>query len=56
MSITETRQLIGERIHVPVGAEFSVDHERGDDEEEIEFQLKWSIAADDDGHDDEPVV
>ncbi len=36
-------QIAGERIYVPVRAEFSIEHERGDDEEEIEFQLKWSL-------------
>jgi amphi-Trp domain-containing protein len=34
-------QVAGERIRVPARAQFSVEHERGDDEEEIEFQLKW---------------
>ncbi len=37
-------QIAGERIRVPARAEFSVEHERGDDEEEIEFQLKWALA------------
>ena len=37
-------QVAGERIRVPVRAEFSVEHERGDGEEEVEFQLKWSLA------------
>ena len=37
-------QVAGERIRVPARAEFSVEHERGDDEEEIEFQLKWALA------------
>ena len=50
-------QVAGERIHVPVRAEFTIEHERGSDEEEIEFQLKWSLDGDDDGDDeDEPVV
>lgn len=35
-------QVAGERIYVPAGAEFNVEHERDGDEEEIEFQLKWS--------------
>ena len=35
-------QIAGERIRVPAQAEFSVEHERGEDEEEIEFQLKWT--------------
>ena len=33
-------QVAGERIHVPAGAEFNVEHEREGREEEIEFQLK----------------
>jgi amphi-Trp domain-containing protein len=35
-------QVAGERIRVPARAVFSVEHERDDDEEEVEFQLKWS--------------
>jgi amphi-Trp domain-containing protein len=36
-------QIAGERISVvPVRATFSIEHERGEDEEEIEFQIKWS--------------
>ena len=34
-------QIAGERIYVPVGAEYSVEHEREGNEEEIEFQIKW---------------
>ncbi len=52
-------QVAGERIRVPARAEFSIEHERGSDEEEIEFQLKWSIeeSSDDDGDDgDEDLV
>lgn len=41
-------QVAGERIHVPARAEFSIEHERGSDEEEVEFQLKWSRETDDD--------
>jgi amphi-Trp domain-containing protein len=49
-------QIAGERIRVPARAQFSIEHERGEDEEEIEFQLKWPVepAADDD--DDDRVV
>lgn len=36
-------QIAGERISVPVGAAFSIEHERGEDEEEVEFQIKWSL-------------
>lgn len=35
-------QIAGERIYVPVRARFTIEHERSDDEEEIEFQIKWS--------------
>jgi amphi-Trp domain-containing protein len=34
-------QVAGERIYVPANAVINIEHERGDDEEEIEFQLKW---------------
>ena len=34
-------QVAGERIHVPADASISVEHERSDDTEEVEFQLKW---------------
>lgn len=35
-------QIAGERVYVPVRAEFSIEHEREGNEEEIEFQIKWS--------------
>ncbi len=34
-------QIAGERIYVPVRAQYNIEHERGDGEEEIEFQIKW---------------
>ena len=34
-------QIAGERISVPVRASYNIEHERGDDGEEIEFQIKW---------------
>lgn len=49
-------QIAGERIRVPARAEFSIEHERGDGEEEIEFQLKWTLATDDDEDDEVPVI
>ncbi|HEX2056999.1 MAG TPA: amphi-Trp domain-containing protein [Actinomycetota bacterium] len=49
-------QVAGERIHVPVRAEFSIEHERGSDEEEVEFQLKWELDDSETESDDEPVV
>jgi amphi-Trp domain-containing protein len=35
-------QVAGERIYVPARAEFNVEHEREGNEEEIEFQLRWT--------------
>jgi amphi-Trp domain-containing protein len=49
-------QVAGERIYVPVRAEFSIEHERGSDEEEIEFQLKWPLDEEDGEAGDEPLV
>lgn len=47
-------QIAGERIRVPARAQFSIAHEREDDEEEIEFQFTGSRdAADDEAADDE---
>lgn len=34
-------QIAGERIYVPDRAKFTVEHEREDGENEIEFQIKW---------------
>lgn len=36
-------QIAGERVYVPVRASFNIEHERQGDEEEIEFQIKWSL-------------
>jgi len=38
-------QVAGERVYVPVRAEFNVEYEREGNEEEIEFQLKWSNSS-----------
>lgn len=35
-------RVAGERIYVPARAEFNVEHEREGNEEELEFQLKWT--------------
>jgi len=35
-------QVAEERVYVPARAEFNVEHEREGNEEEIEFQLKWT--------------
>lgn len=49
-------QVEGERIRVPARAQFSIEHERGDEEEEIEFQLRWAVADLDEDLGDELVV
>ena len=36
-------QVAGERIYVPDRAVFNIEHEREDGEEELEFQLKWTV-------------
>ena len=36
-------QIAGERISIPPNATINIEHECGDDEEEIEFQLRWSL-------------
>lgn len=46
-------QIAGERIRVPVRAEFSIAHERGEDDEEIEFQFTWALDGEDDAQDDD---
>ena len=48
-------QIAGERFTVPRDAEFNVEHERGDGEEEVEFQLRWR-SDDEDAGDDAPDV
>lgn len=49
-------QIAGERFRVPARAQFSIEHERGDGEEEVEFQLKWKIEEQDDSDDDGETV
>ena len=34
-------QVAGERLHVPAGAVFNIEHEREGGREELEFQLQW---------------
>ena len=46
----------GERIRVPARAQFSIEHERDDEQEEIEFQLRWDVADLDEDLGDEVVV
>ena len=40
-------QIANERVRVPAGAVFNIEHEREGGNEEIEFQLKWSASASD---------
>ena len=35
-------QIAGERIYVPVRAEYNIEHEREGNDQEIEFQIKWT--------------
>lgn len=34
--------VAGERIYVPARAVFNIEHEREGDDEELEFQFRWS--------------
>ena len=34
-------KIAGERISVPVRATYNIEHERSENEEEVEFQIKW---------------
>jgi amphi-Trp domain-containing protein len=36
-----TIQVANQRFTVPANASISIEHERSDDGEELEFQLKW---------------
>jgi amphi-Trp domain-containing protein len=36
-------QIASERVYVPARAIYNIEHEREGGEEEIEFQIKWSI-------------
>ena len=38
-------QVAGERIYVPVRAVYNIEHERDEDGEEIEFQIKWKSTS-----------
>ena len=39
-----TIQVARERLHIPAGVEFNIEHERDGGREELEFQLKWRNA------------
>lgn len=34
-------QVAGERLYIPSDAHFSIEHERDEDADEIEFQVRW---------------
>jgi amphi-Trp domain-containing protein len=36
-------QVAGKRVRVPASASISVEHERSENTEEIELQLKWDL-------------
>ena len=36
-----TIQVAGERLRIPVKAEFNIEHERAGGVDELEFQLRW---------------
>ncbi len=38
--------IAGEPIRVPKRAEWSIEHEREGDSEEIEFQIRWDVSED----------
>lgn len=37
-------QVANERLRIPADAEFNVEHERAEGENELEFQLRWRSA------------
>ena len=40
-----TIQVASERLRVPADTVFNIEHERADGVEELEFQLRWGVAA-----------
>lgn len=38
-------QVGGERISIPPASTINIEHERGESEEEVEFQLKWRLKG-----------
>jgi amphi-Trp domain-containing protein len=40
-----TIQVANHRFTVPADAEISVEHEKTEDEEELEFQLRWKPSS-----------
>lgn len=50
---TFTVEIEGEEVSVPADVVFSVEHEREDGREELEFQLVWDTGDDEDDDEDE---
>jgi amphi-Trp domain-containing protein len=42
-----TIQVASERLRVPADAEFTVEHERADGQDELEFQIRWATPGTD---------
>lgn len=40
-----TISIAGERLRIPAGAKFNVEHERQGEDEEVEFQLHWRTES-----------
>jgi amphi-Trp domain-containing protein len=40
-----TIQVARERLRIPAGADFNIEHERSGEREELEFQLLWNRSA-----------
>ncbi len=40
-----TIEVAGERLRIPAGSHFNIEHEREGGQEELEFQLKWQREA-----------
>ncbi len=38
-------QVAGERLYVPAHAAISIEHERSENDNELEFQLRWTRTA-----------
>ncbi|KXK12983.1 MAG: hypothetical protein UZ18_ATM001002078 [Armatimonadetes bacterium OLB18] len=38
-------EVEGENVQAPIEAHFSIEHERSGADEELEFQLRWSLVA-----------
>lgn len=46
-------EIDGETVTIPADAIFSIEHEREDGREELEFQLKWGDLEDEDDEEED---